>query len=565
MADRIEARHDDSSSKAMFARIKDIQRDVFASNARLESLVACRSVGIQHNATHNTKRLKVGFQSILFNFSIEISSEEEDQPNKGVRVAKTVKKSICNIRLPSWFVQDQYNMMIRRAQGEWLFHPSIYRTVSYHCSFFVACKRGDLEKMKMLLVTKQAYLGDRSSGNESALSWTILSGHFGACKLLLEAGILNFFESSDYKVILEELASTLAPNRDKSRELLRLMGSEQNTDSDWLDELDLPRSVHKVIHDLRCCAEATGGSDLDRLEASVFPSMFPTPVGTAETSLRMLSKFLEDADHVTEVRVAASRSSWLLFVLAENITALSWDNHGKNLPKHAVRAFCSALSVMCGTGLDLHAHSDHLSEAWQDTMRNVDWITSQVAYITPFTLTFALLLFPIRVEHNPRKLTTAMSLWVHTLHSAGEDLASYAAQEVSMINKLLKSASSKWEIALRISHGPKPDDWGIETGPPGEAHPAYFWRSIEAAPICEDLAVKVLDLTRRVNHPETAHCKVPGSWQAHGDELEQSTWKVKGWLAYMEDGDLSRMEADLEGLDDEEFCKVWDLRSELQQ
>lgn len=545
----------------MFARVEDIQRDVCASNARLENLVACRSVGTQHNATHSTKRLKVGFQSILFNFSIEISSEEEEQPNKGVIVANTVKKSICNIRLPSWFVQDQYNMMIRRAQGEWLFHPSIYRTVSYHCSFFVACKRGDLEKMKMLLVTKQAYLGDRSSGNESALNWTILCGHFGACKLLLEAGILNFFQSSDYKVILEELASNLAPNRDKSRELLRLMGPEQSTDYDWLDDIDLPSSVHKVIQDLRCCAEATGGSDLDRLEASVFPSMFPTPVGTAETSLRMLSKFLEDADHVTEVRIAASRSSWLLFVLAENITALSWDNHGKSLPKHAVRAFRSALTAICGTGLDLHAHSDHLSEAWQDTMRNVDWITPQVAYITPFTLTFALLLFPIRVEHSPRKLTTAMSLWVHTLYSAGVDLVAYATQEVSTINKLLTSASSKWEVALTMSHGPEPDDWGIETSVPGEAYPVYFWRGIEAIPIGGEIAVKVLELMRWVEYSKAVQSNVPGSWQMHRDELEQPTWDVRAWLAYTEDSRLAQMEADLEGLSDQEFYDAWDLSS----
>lgn len=148
------------------------------------------------------------------------------------------------------------------------------------------------------------------------------------------------------------------------------------------------------------------------------------------------------------------------------------------------------------------------------------------------------------------------------LHDAGVDLAAYAENEIRLIKRILMRVFLKFNITCRLLYGPEPDDWGIEIGAPGEAYAEYFWRGIEAAPIGEELAVKVLDLVHRVKHPGVEQCDIPGSWQCERDE---PIWNVKGWLAYMMDRDMAQMEMDLEVLDDEEFYEEWNLDSVMKE
>ena len=102
-------------------------------------------------------------------------------------------------------------------------------------------------------------------------------------------------------------------------------------------------------------------------------------------------------------------------------------------------------------------------------------------------------------------------------------------------------------------------------GPPGEAHPANFWRGIETAPIEEDLAARVLAVVLRVEHPFDEHCEAPGAWQTHRYALDEPSWNAMGWLACMDDDGLAEVEAGLEQLGDEEFYEVWDLSSVVEE
>lgn len=69
----------------------------------------------------------------------------------------------------------------------------------------------------------------------------------------------------------------------------------------------------------------------------------------------------------------------------------------------------------------------------------------------------------------------------------------------------------------------------------------------------------------RVEHPEAVHCDAPGSWEADWEDPGQSLWIIKGWLTFLEDDDLARMEEDLEGLDAEKFYEVWDLNAVIEE
>jgi hypothetical protein len=565
LKNQLHSQHDDSSSKNMLARLEDIQRDIHASNRHLESLVSRHSGKIHINPASNTKRVKVGFQSMLFSFSVEFSSEHGSQPTEIKTVVNAPKKKVCTIGLPTWFVQDQYNLTLARSKNGWLYHPSVYRIVDFDSPFFEACRDGNLEQMKMLLTTKQAFLGDRMQTRTagSALDQAMSHGQFEACKLLVNAGILSLFQSSDYTEVLEGVFCNMSQHRKESREILRLIEQEQNLDPDWIDDLDIERLFYKGIRDLRFYAEDIGVSDLAHLEALVFPTMDDIAIynGDLEAEVHRLSEFLEEEDHVREIRATASRSTWLLFAIAHKIFKTFCQYKALHPPENVVKSCRFALTVICGTKLDIHAYMEGLPEDWTSVLSTA--ADTPIPNITAFAFIIAYWISWNSPDYlSFERINEAINLWVDTLHDAGVDLAAYAQQEVWTINKILMRLLSEREITCRLLHGPKPDDWRIEAGPPGEAHPAYFWRSVEATPISEELATKVLDLIRRLKNSNTVQCDIPGSWQPERDE---PTWDAKGWLACTEDSDMAQMEMDLEQLDDESFYEEWDLGSVIKE
>ena len=133
---QFQAQQDGGSSQAMLARIEDIQRDIHASNRHLEQLVSRRSNDSHCNSAHTTKRVRVGFQFIMFSFSVEFSSEQEGPDSKGTVTAKKFTRNVCTIRVPNWFVQNKHNLAIARSKNGWLFYPSVYRSVDRHSPFF---------------------------------------------------------------------------------------------------------------------------------------------------------------------------------------------------------------------------------------------------------------------------------------------------------------------------------------------------------------------------------------------------------------------------------------------
>ena len=430
--------------------------------------------------------------------------------------------------------------------------------------FFQACMYGDLETMKTLLTTKQAYLGDRHFSGHSALHFAYEWDQLEACKLLVNAGILNFFQLPDYRVALGSVAFNLTAytaDRTKGREFLQLIEPERNLGAGWLDDLQ-GGFVQKIVGDLYHYAEETGGSDLDRFEALMLPSIYGykhDPV----FNLQMMSDFLGDAGHVHAIRDAAVESAWLLWVTVVDICHLfAYCVNEANPREETIRAGCFALTVVCDSGLDLHTPCNSLPGVWKG------WSLSQGLKIpdfyncTPFAFIFVRLIFRgWTIVCPPWVLNQVIKLWATTLHSAGVDLAAYAAQEIRIINRILMWASIQYQITYRFLYGPEPSDWKLKLGPPGEAYPANFWRGVEAVPVEEDLAVRVLAVVLRVEHPFAEHCEAPGGWQMHRYALEEPSWNAVGWLACMDDDDLAKVEADLERLGAEEIYEVWDLGS----
>lgn len=188
----------------MIASVAEIQRIILAPSSRLEVSMAHRLDLIDQRSVqkgnHKTTKIGVSFQSVLFSFSVHFSSEREEPAGEQATDDNTKMESICNIRLPRWFVQNQYDLMVKREKNGWLFCPTVFPTVEDDCAFFEACRRGDLDTMKTLLSTKKALRSDRSSiagRNWSALMVTIKRRSVQACTLLIAAEMLS--------VVLQEM------------------------------------------------------------------------------------------------------------------------------------------------------------------------------------------------------------------------------------------------------------------------------------------------------------------------------------------------------------------------
>jgi len=275
-----------------------------------------------------------------------------------------------------------------------------------------------------------------------------------------------------------------------------------------------------------------------------------------EHNLVMLSEFLRHTDHLREIQAAAFGSAWLSFLLAAEMCHVYFLNNN-DPPDDLVQASSFALTVMCDVEIDLHVRMEDLPEPWQDLLSDqFFWWNIDLGLCTPFALLLYLALHDRKYQYHVQRsgAERAMKVWVGALHNAGLDLMGYATQEAETIDNILRTMNSRNGSNFRMTHGPYPEDWRVETGPLGEPYPAYFWRSLEGAPIQEDLAVKLLALVRRVKRPQEAvHFDVPGSWETHQDEAEQPSWNVKTWLASMEDSELAQMKADLEQFEAQGF------------
>lgn len=567
----------------LVARIEDIQGDILASSSRLEHLVSERMAAFDrahaHMVTRKAKTLGIVFQSVLFNFTVNISSKYEEHSERGVTSEKPIVKTICTIRLPRWFVSEQYYLILKRAKSGWLFCPTMYRAVNPDCPFFEACRHGDLDAIKMLLSTKQAFISDRYQGHQastntySALNFAIEHRQAEVCRFLVDAGILNQLQTADYEATLAWFFWTTTSSRSNDLEILRLIEPRRDSNGDFIDDVDLLSCAHRAISDLSHSVVESGESCLTRFEASVFASTFNFASCSgdgAESTVVMLSNFLDDPGCVEDIHSAGSNCSWLLFALASDLAAasFSWDMRRDEISKLALSIYTS----LCSAGINLHASLGDLPEDWQDlfvlvslvrgsghwTREVHDWIKG--ASLTPFLI---LMLPALRVPCT--HASEVLQLWVLTLHNAGVDLEDYAGKEVWRLEYALKKLGMMGVQVYGISHGSDPNDWSVWKSPLGEADPVYFWRGLETTHIVQYLAVKTLEVIRQTENSEAIRYGVPGRWVKEMESSEPLKHTLERWLTCMGDSELAQVEYDIEQETAQVFYRSWDLATVVQE
>lgn len=535
LQDHLDTQQKNDSTPAIVAGIENIQRDIHASNSRFEASVFDRLDAIEQRTARMPPRtstsVKIAFQSVLFNFSVDFSSEREDQVESEVIEDTTVTQTVCTIRLPRWFVSEQHNLMVKRAKNGWLYSPALYREVNDSCPFFNACRKGNLDTVRVL---NQAFLSDRGPSAkyaDSALVAAIDGRQVEVCKFLVNAGIKSFFQDSDYTIALVRLVVGLSTDKPEiNQNILRLIEPRGNSDCDWPSDFVNASRARKVLSDIKYERFGPHVSRLVRFEASVFA--FRALLG--DITMSSLSLESMDADLSEEIRTTGPSCAWLVFVLAECVADHELDRSffiRANNYLYYIRALRNC------TGAGLHTTLDDLPDYWQQRLS--EKINLAPEYVTPFIY--------VVLWHwsDPRSASAKMRRWLHCLDDAGIDLLDYAEEEVWRLEDLMGKIT-KMNGLYGLSYGRNPEDWGFLTSPPGEAYPECFWYSLEESSIRKKLAAKMQIIINQVERPDALQCKVPGSWEDLDERRDWLEPACERWLEFKSDEDLAQLEIDIE-------------------
>lgn len=185
-----------------------------------------------HDWAESVTRTTVSFQLSLLGFTIEQSTSRTD---KKINPRKRNKTAFA-MRLPAWFLQEQYDIQFIRATSRMLFHLEVCSIVSENSPIFQACYDCDIEKLKMLITTRQASIYDRTPAGDALFLYAVNTCQVEICALPRQLGIFARFRSPDYARALSCLSYGMSDFSERRRSLLRLMQPQDTTDVDWYIE-----------------------------------------------------------------------------------------------------------------------------------------------------------------------------------------------------------------------------------------------------------------------------------------------------------------------------------------
>jgi hypothetical protein len=542
------------------ASIANAEMTIDKINARLEML-ALQQIGSQDRDSV-VARTSISFSLIPLALTIE---KVTINGKKGVKEAQSSEPT-RTVRLPYWFLQQQYAFQLRRATAGWLFSRPVHRTVPYDCSLFEACRIGDIESIRTLLSTREASPFDRTASGATALEFAMQAGQLEVCRLLRQAGIFSQFQTVDYCRTFASLERSMSDFSDHSRSLLRTVVGNDDPDRHWFvehceemyeDEGGWIRRLyadaglfslllhadHKTallqISDLRAYFEARSRNP--------FPHRHFLP---------FISRILLNTAVIQQIRLNPHKYTWLVYAIAHEIAQEQRVQDKKHQWSGDIR---NILIAILDAGLVPHhttgsLESYHLSENWYKGSTMTPLVTLCVEALRCS--------WPqLETQSTSRIYAHArLKAWVTGLSLGAIDLLQYAKDESSVFgcspNMLVIPWGTDGEIL--ISTGRDPSDWSFSFWEPCESYARVFWYLVEGTPAVPNLVEGIL-------HSLTANrdlvCyDLPGSWP---EVRSRRTRKLEEWLSRRSDDVLLNISEDLAALSSKDFLIRWQRISEV--
>jgi hypothetical protein len=484
---------------------------------------------------------------------------------KSVAEAPPVEPTLF-VRLPYWFLQQQYAVQLRRAIAGWMFSRPIHRIVAADCPLFEACTFGDTNSIKTLLSTREASVFDRTASGATALEFAMKGGQLEVCRLLRQAGIFSQFQTVDYYRTFARLESTISDFSDHNRSLLRTVVGQDDPDRDWFIEHceemyeregDWTRRIHAQsdIFPLLLRADHKTAllqiSDLEAYVEARTGSYFPY-----RRFLPFICRVLSNTAVIHRIRLSPHEYTWLVYALAHEIAQERHDQEEEHQWSMTVR---NILITIVDAGLMLH----HISGSLKGSHVSDDW--HQSSTLTPLAMLCVEALRWTRPSSETQSATRVyvharLKAWITGLSLGAVDLLQYAKDESSVFGCSSNPLVIPWgtDGEILISTGRDPGDWSFTFWQPCESYARDFWHLVEETPVVPDLVERILHSL--LANRDLLCYDLPGSWP----EVQlRRVRKLEEWLLRRSDDVLASIDEDLAALTCNDFLSRWEQISEI--
>lgn len=533
-------------------------------NARLEML-AMQQIESQDRGSVVT-RTSISFSLIPLALTIEkvtVHGKKSVKEDPSVELTRSV-------RLPYWFLQQQFALQLRRATAGWLFSRPVHRIVPDDCSLFEACRIGDVESIKTLLSTREASPFDRTAFGATAFEVAMGGGQMEVCRLLRQAGIFSQFQTVDYCRTFASLERSMSDFSDHNRSLLLTVIGHDDPDRHWFVEHCAEmyeedgywiRSFYAEPEMFILLLRADHNTALLQLSdlKAYFEARTRNPFPYRHF-LPFIYRILSNRAVSHQIRLKSHKYKWLVYGLAHEIAQdrhIQEEEHQWSGDVHNIMITITDAGLLphhtSGSLESCYVFDDWYDWYWRSTMTPLGTLCVEALrcnWSTSATQSTK------RIHAHAR-----LKAWVAGLHLGAVNLLQYATQESLVLGCSPDLLTMPWnnDGEIMISTGCDPGDWSFSFWEPCESYARVFWYLVDGTPVVPDLVERILSLHSLTASKDQLWYDLPGSWP---EERSRRVRKLEEWLLRRSDDVLSSIGEDL-ALSGNDFLSKWERIGEV--
>ncbi|KXS96700.1 hypothetical protein AC578_9434 [Pseudocercospora eumusae] len=487
--------------------------DILQAVRQFERKIAALEDRLAKTGSESEMTFSVGFQLFPMKVTIErrvvqSGTHSSDSPIR--RSTPSRGDAIFDLRLPVWFVQDQYRFAVNHSSSGWRYNIRHYRQYYYANlnPLMKACANGDIATAKDILRSGTVCPHDRDSRGLTASDHAVTSPSNEIYEFMASQGLT--YQASEY-----DLAKNVTRNR-----------------SDF-------RSFSRINHRLKHVCEVTGiriddlptiFGDIEGAGETISLAIYPRLPSTERVPFILkhameiilwgrddeveedIYTILKDVPHEPRYLGQLSVDDGLISLL--HLGAIMTARRGK------YSSFWHSLSLgalAAGVDLSLEQPERYLTGSFWGTPLAM-FIRETLDFIRLFGFAFTI------TCHQEKTINRALFGWATMLHDYGIDLETYGVEESELLKQGIERAKATpsnrasdtrmyyWlPLVSRMLTGPQPQDWKfVYSTDAFTSTLSDFWIMTERSMEPADLLMKLLVIKSRVE----ASIKIPGAWRA---------------------------------------------------
>ena len=146
---------------------------------------------IKHNITRTVEEIdRMEVNLIFFRYTRERRRTVTALASDRAGPTATRETLYAVVRLPSWFLQQQWAVAVLRATTGWQYNLRIIRVLPYDANIFELCDEGNIERIGQLIESGEASIYDQMADGFTLLHAAAEARQTALCQYLLTLGAI---------------------------------------------------------------------------------------------------------------------------------------------------------------------------------------------------------------------------------------------------------------------------------------------------------------------------------------------------------------------------------------